>query len=644
MKTPFAYLRNLVIGLIFTGILVLTTQNTVATSYPDVNLHYDSSTNSFELVLDPDEDGQVALYYKNTEGNINAVFGEDSNSLPAKTCSDSCVEDDVEYGVIKIAIPSLQLRKSIWFKLVGNQPKIVYEVVTENINSDGSTASNNSILQMNSAEELWLNEPVDFTPTPSATPTIAPSVTSSPTNTLIPTATLTPSPTPAIPVAAGTCTVGSGWLSQTIFASQGKQNNGLSVPLYRSSPTYAFGSSDSVYFALGKAGIAAYKFSGNVQNIPGPDITVYEETIGRATYPIEQAKVEVSLNGLQWYTLPKMASSRGSALGTTSLDFSSTGLSTIRYIRITDIPNPSNTYPEADGFDLNAIEAISQYCSGAPTSTVTPTLTPSSNPTNTPTTTPSSTPTSSPTITPTNTVTPSPTHTPTITPSSTPTNTPTITPSPTVTNLPPVVNAGTDSEVTLPETTVLAGSANDDGLPNPPATLFTSWVKVSGPGEVLFIVPDPLTPTVQFSLPGIYILQLSATDSEHEIADQVTITVNPAPTATVTPTNTPTITLTPSPVVIPPITRISNFCFIGCSVGLRVAGTNLEIPTKVRAVHPTDSTKSKTIQGAVVSGNDTKTILNFGFSQLDGSTSYALEFTFVGNYILTIPNAFNTNP
>src|SRR5262249_20214562 len=48
-------------------------------------------------------------------------------------------------------------------------------------------------------------------------------------------------------------------------------------------------------------------------------------------------------------------------------------------------------------------------------------------------------------------------------------------------NAAPVVDAGPDQTITLPSTALMAGSASDDGLPNPPASLTYGWTMVSGP-------------------------------------------------------------------------------------------------------------------------------------------------------------------
>jgi hypothetical protein len=77
------------------------------------------------------------------------------------------------------------------------------------------------------------------------------------------------------------------------------------------------------------------------------------------------------------------------------------------------------------------------------------------------------------------------------------------------------------------------GSATDDGNPDPPGSLTFTWSQVSGPGSVSFSSTNVLDPTVSFPAAGIYVLQLTADDSEITPSDQVTITVNPDPSTTV---------------------------------------------------------------------------------------------------------------
>jgi hypothetical protein len=96
-------------------------------------------------------------------------------------------------------------------------------------------------------------------------------------------------------------------------------------------------------------------------------------------------------------------------------------------------------------------------------------------------------------------------------------------------NTPPVVNAGPDQTITLPAAANLAGTASDDGLPNPPGKLTTTWSFVSGPGTVTFANASALSTTATFSAAGPYVLRLTASDSVLSASDDITVTVNSAP-------------------------------------------------------------------------------------------------------------------
>jgi hypothetical protein len=93
------------------------------------------------------------------------------------------------------------------------------------------------------------------------------------------------------------------------------------------------------------------------------------------------------------------------------------------------------------------------------------------------------------------------------------------------TNAAPTVDAGTDQAVTLPTTTAtLDGTVSDDGLPDPPGAVTTTWSKVSGPGTVTFGDASAVDTTATFSSPGTYVLRLTADDGELSTTDTVTIT------------------------------------------------------------------------------------------------------------------------
>ncbi len=98
-------------------------------------------------------------------------------------------------------------------------------------------------------------------------------------------------------------------------------------------------------------------------------------------------------------------------------------------------------------------------------------------------------------------------------------------------NTAPTANAGSDQNITLPSVANLDGTVNDDGLPNPPGSVTTTWSKVSGPGIVTFGNVSAVDTTASFSVAGTYTLQLAADDSALQSSDQVVVTVDPANTA-----------------------------------------------------------------------------------------------------------------
>jgi hypothetical protein len=94
-------------------------------------------------------------------------------------------------------------------------------------------------------------------------------------------------------------------------------------------------------------------------------------------------------------------------------------------------------------------------------------------------------------------------------------------------NQAPVVNAGPDQTVTMGTPADLAGSASDDGLPDPPGLLAVQWSKVNGPGDVAFGNARIARTIVLFTAPGVYVLRLTAADGQDSITDDVAITVTP---------------------------------------------------------------------------------------------------------------------
>ena len=96
---------------------------------------------------------------------------------------------------------------------------------------------------------------------------------------------------------------------------------------------------------------------------------------------------------------------------------------------------------------------------------------------------------------------------------------------PPVGNLRPIAEAGPNQALAIPNQATLSGSAADDGLPNPPGALTTTWSKISGPGTATFTAPSSPTTSVGFSQAGTYVLRLTADDSALAATDDVTVFV-----------------------------------------------------------------------------------------------------------------------
>lgn len=89
-------------------------------------------------------------------------------------------------------------------------------------------------------------------------------------------------------------------------------------------------------------------------------------------------------------------------------------------------------------------------------------------------------------------------------------------------NNPPTVDAGSGQTITLPDDTVnLDGTVTDpDG-----ASPTTEWTKQSGPGSVTFGDSTQHDTTATFSVAGVYVLRLTASDGQRSAFDDVTINV-----------------------------------------------------------------------------------------------------------------------
>lgn len=92
-------------------------------------------------------------------------------------------------------------------------------------------------------------------------------------------------------------------------------------------------------------------------------------------------------------------------------------------------------------------------------------------------------------------------------------------------NATPTVNAGPDQSIGLSASATLDGTVSDDGQPNPPGAVTTTWSKTSGPGTVTFGNASAADTTAGFSQAGTYVLRLTANDSALAAFDELTVTV-----------------------------------------------------------------------------------------------------------------------
>lgn len=155
-------------------------------------------------------------------------------------------------------------------------------------------------------------------------------------------------------------------------ASQGTRKDGGPIEIPRTNPASVLGPPDGVgspasgFFSLGfiggssTGGTITVSFGTPVLDLPGPDLSFHEITNSRASYPEEKAKVEVSSNNINWYQIG-FASSKA-ADGVTYLDIAPSGLYSIKYVRLTDVTNPAIHSANADGYDIDAINAKHAIC------------------------------------------------------------------------------------------------------------------------------------------------------------------------------------------------------------------------------------------------------------------------------------------
>ncbi len=94
-------------------------------------------------------------------------------------------------------------------------------------------------------------------------------------------------------------------------------------------------------------------------------------------------------------------------------------------------------------------------------------------------------------------------------------------------NVAPAVSVGPNLSVPHPATAVmLPGTVEDDGLPAG-AVVRTTWRQLTGPTTATFADSTAASTTASFPLPGSYVLELLASDSQYQTAATLVVDVHP---------------------------------------------------------------------------------------------------------------------
>lgn len=166
------------------------------------------------------------------------------------------------------------------------------------------------------------------------------------------------------------------YADNVVSSDQGRRKNGTAVLANRSATSSVLGAPQSSglpsdpavpagsFFSLGfkalpanatatttPGGSIVVEFTNNViVDGPGNDLQVWEVTGG--VYPDEHIKIEVSQDGVTWFTAAADLTRDAQA------DLATSGLAWAKFVRLTDITPPGPFEPEADAYDLDAFSAL----------------------------------------------------------------------------------------------------------------------------------------------------------------------------------------------------------------------------------------------------------------------------------------------
>lgn len=164
------------------------------------------------------------------------------------------------------------------------------------------------------------------------------------------------------------------WAAAVVAADQGDtKGDGAITNPDRIDPNAALSANDWVsggdtgFFSLGFGGSLVLEFGpdGYVLDEGGDDLTIFEATNDErrnVPYPAETALVAVSQDGSVWYDLGTASNLDDSSTRESSFDIAGTGLQWIRYVRITDTTDAALHTDAADGYDVDAVRAVTNEC------------------------------------------------------------------------------------------------------------------------------------------------------------------------------------------------------------------------------------------------------------------------------------------
>jgi len=145
------------------------------------------------------------------------------------------------------------------------------------------------------------------------------------------------------------------YADDVVSANQGPRKDGTPVSATRSDPTNALGAPDYsggtiLFYSLGFGGDIILKFDNYICTDDGMDVKAFEVTNG--TYPEEVAEVYVSQDNSTWAYVGDVNNK-----GTSSVNLPDT-LYWVQYVKLVDKSNTALFNNDADGYDLDAVEAL----------------------------------------------------------------------------------------------------------------------------------------------------------------------------------------------------------------------------------------------------------------------------------------------